>query len=617
MRQKKIFLDESIPLNEKHVLTKIIMTHEAIIVSSPAEATHIVKWDLNVDGILPSELYEEYIRTLEIRRPFGSQQKPDASPTEDSVGLALVHWWYHPDSYDEWIPASDVDINEVPDVAIENLGVDTVNSLVWEVSCRFIRDVEIFNEWGNEIDYEIDLEKDDVLPEVPLFNSPLLAPKFDANAPKTRGRKSKKSKYIGEDAKTSVSSRKKNVEPAFGTVLEASIATVKAMNDVPPPSCAPARVIPEVVKRDLEYSVIDIEPAALDVGANPAQSASFRLSVETPGAVWGGKTSVKETSDEQHNGGLLEPDHKRRKIGGNKSFLSSEQSAKLYKSPGLIGFKLSTLPGWFRTSSVSSIEIRYLSEFFDGSSPLKTPDNYLSMRSFICNLYSQNTTIYLSATDCRKKLAGDAGSIIRVHHFLDTFGIINHAVAPEARPPILPMSLLHPLQKPSVFASHRGETCNAGSKSAALIGTRYKQIQWDAATDNELVKSVLKHGLDWHAVGIDMGSIFCGMGITAEDCVVRFAELPLTNTQITNNLGHNDKEEQVQMEIIPESGSTVVESGLEEGGKGNNISMSGHIQKLLNEYIHARMNVLEEKVLISYNNIATFINMLLNFQPFV
>lgn len=41
------------------------------------------------------------------------------------------------------------------------------------------------------------------------------------------------------------------------------------------------------------------------------------------------------------------------------------------------------------------------------------------------NLYSQNAATYLSATDCRRKIAGDVCTIIRIHEFLDVFGVIN------------------------------------------------------------------------------------------------------------------------------------------------------------------------------------------------
>lgn len=70
--------------------------HEAQVVSSPAEATHIIEWDSGVDGILPEVLVEEYIRTIEIRRNVPVPRAPENSaPDGDAVGgdpyLSLIH----------------------------------------------------------------------------------------------------------------------------------------------------------------------------------------------------------------------------------------------------------------------------------------------------------------------------------------------------------------------------------------------------------------------------------------------------------------------------------------------------------------------------------------------
>lgn len=69
--------------------------------------------------------------------------------------MALVHWWYHPDSYDEWIPSQEVEANDPPEDPLE------LRPRVWRVACRFIRDVAIFNEWGNELDYEMEDNEDE------------------------------------------------------------------------------------------------------------------------------------------------------------------------------------------------------------------------------------------------------------------------------------------------------------------------------------------------------------------------------------------------------------------------------------------------------------------------
>jgi len=50
---------------------------------------------------------------------------------------SLVHWWYYPDSYDNWLPNSDVVGETEPDQ--EHQGV-------WYVTPRWLKDSDIFNE---------------------------------------------------------------------------------------------------------------------------------------------------------------------------------------------------------------------------------------------------------------------------------------------------------------------------------------------------------------------------------------------------------------------------------------------------------------------------------------
>ena len=56
---------------------------------------------------------------------------------------------------------------------------------------------------------------------------------------------------------------------------------------------------------------------------------------------------------------------------------------------------------------------------------------------FIIKLYREKPQSYLSATECRRKLAGDICSVIRVHAFLEHWGLINFNVSSYLRPPKL------------------------------------------------------------------------------------------------------------------------------------------------------------------------------------
>jgi hypothetical protein len=78
-----------------------------------------------------------------------SPNDPNSNPLlEQKMPLAFVHWWYLPNSYDEFMLASDVDgdDSDIP---------PKPDSGPWVVGCKFIRDVQKFNEWGLEADYTI------------------------------------------------------------------------------------------------------------------------------------------------------------------------------------------------------------------------------------------------------------------------------------------------------------------------------------------------------------------------------------------------------------------------------------------------------------------------------
>ena len=50
-------------------------------------------------------------------------------------------------------------------------------------------------------------------------------------------------------------------------------------------------------------------------------------------------------------------------------------------------------------------------------------------------LYRMNPGCYLSATTCRRHLSGDVNGIIRVHAFLEKWGLINYqGVEPAYKP---------------------------------------------------------------------------------------------------------------------------------------------------------------------------------------
>lgn len=103
---------------------------------------------------------KKYLKTLTVVDvPIDDDDDDDASSASTPSGarkatkkMALVHWWYHPSSYDEWMPAEDVDVGGDLDAEDPHPGIPGGPCVV---ACKFVRDVEKFNEWGVESDYAI------------------------------------------------------------------------------------------------------------------------------------------------------------------------------------------------------------------------------------------------------------------------------------------------------------------------------------------------------------------------------------------------------------------------------------------------------------------------------
>ena len=93
---------------------------------------------------------------------------------------------------------------------------------------------------------------------------------------------------------------------------------------------------------------------------------------------------------------------------------------------------------WFNMDNIHEIEIQSLPEFFCGKFPSKTPQVYKNYRNFIINLYRENSTMYLSSNTCRKHLPGDACAILRIHAFLEHWGLINFKLNQKFKPNFIP-----------------------------------------------------------------------------------------------------------------------------------------------------------------------------------
>jgi SWI/SNF related-matrix-associated actin-dependent regulator of chromatin subfamily C len=105
-----------------------------------------------------------------------------------------------------------------------------------------------------------------------------------------------------------------------------------------------------------------------------------------------------------------------------------QQSARSHLIDQNHAIILPSYSAWFDMHDIHSIERKGLPEFFNSRNRSKTPAVYKDYRDFMVNTYRLNPAEYLTVTACRRNLAGDVCAIMRVHAFLEQWGLINYQV---------------------------------------------------------------------------------------------------------------------------------------------------------------------------------------------
>lgn len=155
LKRPRVYFDKLVSPEDAKTLGEIAEKFGATVTSdeneiSAGKVTHIIAHDPeehDAPELIESETAEaekKFLRTLAVFDiPVGE------GDDVETKRMALVHWWYFPSSYDEWMDASDVSGDLEKDKIATGPGGAAV------VGCKFIRDVERFNEWGCESDYAV------------------------------------------------------------------------------------------------------------------------------------------------------------------------------------------------------------------------------------------------------------------------------------------------------------------------------------------------------------------------------------------------------------------------------------------------------------------------------
>uniref|UniRef100_A0A669BC69 SWI/SNF related BAF chromatin remodeling complex subunit C2 n=1 Tax=Oreochromis niloticus TaxID=8128 RepID=A0A669BC69_ORENI len=466
-------------------LKDIIKRHQGSVTEDKASSSHVVV-------PIPASLEEE-----EWVRPVMKRDKQ-----------VLLHWGYFPDSYDTWIAASEIE------AAVED---PPSPEKPRKVHAKWILDLDQYNEWMNEEDYEVG----EGCPKRKRISAKTLTDEVttpDERRDKKPG-SAKKRKRSPSPSPTPPpqESKKKNTKKGPTT-----------------PYTKSKRGQREEEQEDLSKDLDEASPVPASEEGNPAKTNNTKKdSDSTP--VKGG-TDLDEQEDESMETTGKEEEEGSPSVKGEPVKGSDLHEDNVTEQTHHI--IIPSYAAWFDYNSVHAIERRALPEFFNGKNKSKTPEIYLAYRNFMIDTYRLNPQEYLTSTACRRNLAGDVCAIMRVHAFLEQWGLINYQVDSESRPTPMgppPTSHFHVLaDTPSSLVPLQlfyicsfftlKKTSSAKSKSAAS-----SMREWTEQETLLLLEGLEMYKDDWNKVSEHVGSR------TQDECILHFLRLPIEDPYLEDS----------------------------------------------------------------------------------
>uniref|UniRef100_A0A674E5Z2 SWI/SNF related BAF chromatin remodeling complex subunit C1 n=1 Tax=Salmo trutta TaxID=8032 RepID=A0A674E5Z2_SALTR len=496
-----VFLVPDMEQKQANKLKDIIKRHQGSITEDKSKATH---------HIYPSPTQQEDEEWL---RPVMRKDKQ-----------VLVHWGMYPDSYDTWVSPSDVegDVEDPP-----------TSEKPWKVHAKWVLDTDAFNEWMNEEDYEVDENKKTVSFRQRIF------PKEEESS-RTPDRKERKANAAGKKRRRSPSppttpaeSRKKGGKKGVLGKLHRPLTSFPD----------------EEEEEDLTKDMEDPSPVpSMEEVTLPKNVNSKKDSENTP--VKGGAVAdLGECVCEEEEQGKAEVNRLIDSIEDNVT----EQTHHII---------IPSYAAWFDYNCIHEIERRALPEFFNGKNKSKSPEIYLAYRNFMIDTYRLNPQEYLTSTSCRRNLTGDVCAVMRVHAFLEQWGLVNYQVDAESRPlPMGPPPTPHfnvladtpsgltpmhhrPPQIPSgqqmLNFPEKGKDKPSDMQNFGLRNDLYSKKnpkskgtsggrEWTEQETLLLLEALEMYKDDWNKVSEHVGSR------TQDECILHFLRLPIEDPYLENS----------------------------------------------------------------------------------
>uniref|UniRef100_A0A8C0ULN6 SWI/SNF related BAF chromatin remodeling complex subunit C1 n=1 Tax=Cyanistes caeruleus TaxID=156563 RepID=A0A8C0ULN6_CYACU len=493
-----IYLIPDMELKLANKLKDIVKRHQGTVTEEKSKATH---------HVYPSPTSMDDDEWL---RPVMKKDKQ-----------VLVHWGFFPDSYDTWVHANELDA-EIEDPPIPEKP--------WKVHAKWILDTDVFNEWMNEEDYEVDENRKSV-----SFRQRIsMKNEEPVRSPERRDRKAaastRKRKHSPSPPPTPVESRKKTGKKGQAALYGKRRGQKEEDEQ-------------EDLTKDMEdpTPVPNIEEVVLPKNVNPKKDSE-----NTP--VKGGTVADLGKEDEDPNKG-----DQSRSIDPGEDNVTEQTNHIIIPS----------YASWFDYNCIHVIERRALPEFFNGKNKSKTPEIYLAYRNFMIDTYRLNPQEYLTSTACRRNLTGDVCAVMRVHAFLEQWGLINYQVDPESRPMamgppptphfnvladtpsgLMPLHIRTPQvpaaqqmlsfpeknkEKPTDLQNFGLRTDIYSKKTLAKSKGASAGREWTEQETLLLLEALEMYKDDWNKVSEHVGSR------TQDECILHFLRLPIEDPYLENS----------------------------------------------------------------------------------
>eukprot|EP01052_Picozoa_sp_SAG31_P021505 SAG31_NODE_1667_length_7578_cov_4.345233_3_plen_980_part_00 len=471
LERPKCFLSSMLQPEDKQKLEGVLVAKGASVVNSAADATHVLYPD--PPGTSRDEADDDWIKVI---------------GHEDRGGRAgcRVHWWYLPESYDEWLPQEEVEGAQ-----------DTDSSAApprWELHRRWVDDLEVYNEFMAEPDYEIDPQPDNV---------GMLGTEMQQATGK-RGRDCEDADRLRRSTSGDGKGKRQKHDMTDGPVALGQPATAHSSDSDEEDASSAADDNSSMLRK--------IDPTAFRRGPPGVETATVTLD---------SSSSLQ---------------------------FSNESDGKIdFDIVPKIKFKVPEAASWYRRGVTDEIERKKLPEFFTSKYPSKTPAVYITYRDAMIDAYRLNPTVTLSLTAVRIMLVGDVGGIFRVWQALQEWGLINYppnldvtkapatvaAAAPDA------VSSLYRAVEPSPSSEQKpgdargSDTWKCPEPTATADADGREDDTTARWTDEEvlaLLKAIEEHADDWVEVAKKVPSK------TREQCLLKFLRMPIEDEFLADSV---------------------------------------------------------------------------------